>query len=160
MRLGRTGFVGAIAGVVLGGFVAAAGCEGTDDPVSGGTEAELHGGFGFHRGHRGHDAGSVGGGAAGTTGGAPGVITGGTSGGGTGTNGVTGADGGAVADCDICTQAQQCCVVVQGDQPGCTFSAATCASETGDARPAYINACLVYLKAVRGVWAVPPAECR
>src|SRR3954465_7174747 len=108
MRLGRTGFVGAIAGVVLGGFVVAAGREGTDDPVSGGTEAELHGGFGFHRGHRGHDAGSVGGGAAGTTGGAPGVITGGTTGGGNpGTNGVTGADGGAVADCDICTQAQQ-----------------------------------------------------
>jgi hypothetical protein len=159
MRLGRTGFVGAIAGVVLGGFVAAAGCEGTDDPVSGGAEAELHGGFGFHR-HRGADAGSVGGGMAGTTGGGTGVVTGGTTGGGTpGTNGVTGAGGGAVADCDVCAKAQQCCVYVQGADAGCAFSAATCAAETGDAQPAYINTCGVYLGTVRSVRVEHPAEC-
>ena len=63
MQLERIGLVGAIAGVVLGGLVAVAGCEGADDAVSGPDEAELHGGFQFHHGHRGRDAGSVGGAA-------------------------------------------------------------------------------------------------
>ena len=39
MRTERIGVVGAIAGVVLGGLVAAAGCVGADDEVSGGDEA-------------------------------------------------------------------------------------------------------------------------
>jgi hypothetical protein len=158
MRVERIGLVGAIAGVVLGGLVAAAGCDGTGDTVSAPDEAELHGGFRFHRGHFGRDAGSMGGGVAGTTGGGMGVVTGGGS---AGTSGNGAADGGAVADCDICTQAKQCCDVVQTQQPGCTFSAATCSSMVGDARPAYVNACLVFLNAVRGTWGGnPPAECR
>ena len=44
MRTERIGVVGAIAGVVLGGLVAAAGCVGADDEVSGGDEAELQSG--------------------------------------------------------------------------------------------------------------------
>ena len=52
MQLERIGVVGAIAGVVLGGLVAVAGCEGADDAVSGPDQAELHGGSRFHRGHR------------------------------------------------------------------------------------------------------------
>jgi hypothetical protein len=163
MQPGRMGVVGAVAGIVLGGLVAVAGCEGAgDDAVSGGNEAELHGGSPYHRRHRGPDAGSVGGSVAGTTGGGTGGITGGATGGGTpGRNGATTADGGTVADCDICTQAQKCCEVVQVENPNCTFSAATCASEVGEARPAYVNACLVYVVSVRGVWAGnPPAECR
>ena len=149
MQLERIGVVGAIAGVVLGGIVAAAGCEGADDTVSAPDEAELHGGSRFHHVHRGNDAGSVGGGVAGTTGGGTGVVTGGTTGG-----------GGAVADCDVCTQAQQCCDVVASGGPVCSFSAASCSSMVGDARPAYVNACLVFLVTARGARANPPAECR
>ena len=137
MRIERLGLVGAIASVVLGGIIAATGCQGGDDAVSGSDEAELHGGARFHHGNRGHGAGSV------------------------GTNGNGAADGGAVADCDICTKTQQCCDVVTSQGPVCTFSAATCASMVGDARPAYVNACLVFLMAVRGTWqGNPPAECR
>jgi hypothetical protein len=90
------------------------------------------------------------------------VVTGGAPGGSTaGTNGATATDGGSVADCDVCTQANQCCTVVQVEDPNCTFSAATCASEVGEARPAYANACLTYLVTVRGAWSGnPPAECR
>ena len=79
--------------------------------------------------------------------------TGGTDGNGT-------ADGGAVADCDVCTQAQQCCDVVASGGPVCSFSAASCSSMVGDARPAYVNACLVFLVTARGARANPPAECR
>jgi len=152
---------GAVIGLVLGGLVGAAGCDGTDDVVSYGGEAELHSGFPFHHRHRGPDAGSVGGGGAGTSGGGMGVITGGTTGGAAGMNGATAGDGGPVTDCNICTQAQQCCEVVQVTQPTCTFSAATCAAEVGDARPAYVNACLTYVVTVRGAWGGnPPAACR
>ena len=139
MQLERIGVVGAIAGVVLGGIFAAAGCEGADDPVSGPDEAELHGGSRFHHVHRGNDAGSAGS---------------------VGTNGNGTADGGAVADCDVCTQAQQCCDVVASGGPVCSFSAASCSSMVGDARPAYVNACLVFLVTARGARANPPAECR
>jgi len=161
MRTGRIGVGGAIAGVVLGGLVAAGGCVGTDDEVSGGdeAEAELQSGFSFRRPHRRRDAGTVGTGVAGTTGGGAGPATGGTTGGGTaGTNGATGGD--AVADCGICTQAQQCCEAL-GTLTNCTFSAATCASMSDAARPGYVNACLTHLVAVRGTWGGnPPAECR
>ena|SRR5436190_3857750 len=162
MGLGRIGVVGAVAGVVLGGLVAVAGCEGAGDATSGGDEAELHGGFPSHQRHHGKDAGSVGGGVAGTAGGGTGGVTGGTTGGGTaGTNGTPAADGGGLAECDVCTQAKQCCDVVQVEDPNCPFSAAVCNSEPGDARPAYANACLVYLMTVRGAWrGNPPAECR
>jgi len=162
MRTERIGVVGAIAGVVLGGLVAAAGCVGADDEVSGGDEAaaELQSGFSFHRPHRRHDAGTVSTGVAGTTGGGAGPVTGagGTIGGGTaGTNGVTG--GAAVADCDICTQAQQCCDAL--GLTNCTFSAATCASMDDAARPGYVSACRTHLVAVRGTWGGnPPAACR
>ena len=139
MQLERIGLVGAIAGVVLGGLVAAAGCEGADDAVSGPDEAELHGSSRFHQRHTGQDGGSVGS---------------------AGTNGNGAADGGSVADCDVCTQAQQCCDVVASGGPVCTFSAANCSSMVGDARPAYVNACLVFLVAARGARANPPAECR
>ena len=163
MQLERIGLVGAIAGVVLGGLVAVAGCEGADDAVSGPDQAELHGGSRFHRGHSARDAGSVGG-TVGTTGGGAGIVTGGTTGGGSGGSvGTTGAgapDGGAVADCDVCTQAQQCCDVVASGGPVCSFSAASCSSMVGDARPAYVNACLVFLVTARGARAKPPAECR
>lgn len=163
MRTERIGMVGAIAGVVLGGLVAAAGCVGADDEVSGGdeAEAELQSGFGFHRPHRRRDAGTVGTGVAGTTGGGAGPVTGagGTTGGGTaGTNGTTGGD--AVADCDICTQAQQCCEAL-GTLTNCTFSAATCASMSDAAQPGYVSACRTHLVAVRGTWGGnPPAACR
>ena len=85
--------------------------------------------------------------------------SGGTTGGGTaGTNGAPGGD--AVADCDVCTQAQQCCNTVEAE-PHCSFSAATCASMAVDARPAYVNACLTYVVLVRSAWSAnPPAECR
>lgn len=146
MQLERIGVVGAIAGVVLGGIVAAAGCEGADDAVSGPAEAELHGGSRFHHGHRARDAGSVGG-----SDGSVGSV---------GTNGNGAADGGADADCDVCTQAQQCCDVVASGGPVCSFSAASCSSMVGDARPAYVNACLVFLVTARGARANPPAECR
>jgi hypothetical protein len=168
MQLKRIGLIGAIAGAVLGGLVAVAGCDGTDDAVGGQDQGELHGGFPFHHRHRGQDAGSVGGagasgGASGgvTTGGGMGVVTGGTTGGSAGTAGTGGADRGAVADCDVCTQAQQCCEVVDADKTACSFSAATCSAEVGDARPAYVNACLVFVVTVRGAWGGnPPAECR
>src|SRR3954468_5959322 len=141
MRTKRTGVVGAIAGVLLGGLVATVGCMGPDDEVSA-EAAELH------RRHHSPDAGNVGG-AAGMTGRDTG-----------GTNGATAVNGGAAADCDICTQAQQCCSVLEG-HPQCSFSAVTCASMVGDARPAYVNACLTFVMAVRGVWSGnPPAECR
>ena len=143
MQLERIGLVGAIVGVVLGGLVAAAGCEGAGDAGIGGDEAALHGGGPFHRGHRGHDAGGAG--ATATA----------------GTTGSSAADGGAVADCDTCTKAQQCCDVVEVGGPGCSFSAATCSSMAGEARGAYVNACLTYLVTVRGAWrGNPPAECR
>ena len=158
MRLGRIGLVGAIAGAVLGALVAMAGCDGTGDAVSGQDQGELHGGFGFHHGHRGRDAGSVGGGAAGSGGASGGVTTDGGQG--VGPAAPTGG-GSTVADCEICTQAQACCLAVDADQTACSFSAATCGAEQGDARPAYVNACLVFVVTVRGAWGGnPPAECR
>jgi hypothetical protein len=151
MRTERSGVVGAIAGVVLG-IVATAGCMGDNDPGTTADAGELQG-FGYHRRPHRPDAGSVGG-VAGMTGGGAGPITGGTTGPGTTGN------GGAAADCDICTTAQQCCNVVEAD-PACSFSAVTCASMVGDARPAYVNACLTFVMAVRGVWSGnPPAACR
>jgi hypothetical protein len=163
MRLERIGLVGAIAGVMLGGLVSVVGCEGADDAATVGDEAELHGGVPFHHRHRGQDAGRVDGGAAGgTTGTGTSVVTGGTTGG--GSAGATGSgvtDGGAVADCEICTQAHQCCLAVEIAEPSCSFSAAECASMVGEARPAYVNACLVFVVSVRGAWGGnPPAECR
>ena len=160
MRLGRIGFVGAIAGVVLGGFVMTAGCDGVDDSASTENQGELHRGFWSHRGHRGQDAGTVGG-AAGTTSGGEG--TGGATGTGTaGQSGATTVDGGTTWDCDVCTQAQACCQAVRPDPTTCLFSAATCESMSGAARPAYVNACLVDLMAVRGVRTGDqlPAACR
>jgi hypothetical protein len=148
MRIERISLVGALAGIVLGGLVAV-GCDGADDTVSAGDEAALHSGFQFHRRHRGADAGSAGGSVAGTTGGGSGV------------EGATGTTGRAPStDCDVCTQAQQCCEAVAPGDPVCSFSAATCSSMDGDARPAYVNACLTFLVAARGAQANPPAECR
>jgi hypothetical protein len=158
MRVERIGLVGALAGVMLGGLVAAAGCDGSDDAVSGDDQTQVQGDFRFHRRHRGQDAGSVGGSAGGTTG----VVTGGTtgSGGAAGTSGATPGTGAPATDCDICTKAQQCCQALPAE-PVCTFSAATCASEPGEARPAYVNACLTFVVSVRGAWGGnPPAECR
>ena len=147
MQLDRIGLVGAIAGVLLGGLVTIAGCEGADDEVGGG-QAELRGGYPFHHWHRMPDAGSAGG--------SVGTSTGGSA----GTSGISAPDGGAIADCDICTQAQQCCETVEAN-PECTFSAAKCSSMVGDALPAYINACLVFVNTVRGAWGGnPPAVCR
>jgi hypothetical protein len=132
---------------------------GDDVPGTTADAAELHEGFGFHRRHHSPDAGTVGG-AAGTTGGGAGPVTGGTTGSATAGMGGATAGGGATADCDICTQAQQCCYVVEAD-PGCSFSAVTCASMVGDARPAYVNACLTFVVTVRAAWSGnPPAECR
>jgi hypothetical protein len=141
MGLERIGLVGVVASVVLGGLVATSGCEGVDDTVSGGQESELHGGGRFHRRH-------------------PVPDTGGVTGSGTaGPNSRAAADGGAVADCDVCTQAQRCCFAV-GVQ-SCSFSAATCASMVGDARPAYVVACRTQLSLTSEAWGGnPPAECR
>ena len=156
MQLERIGFVGVVAGVLLGGLVAGAGCEGADEGVSAPGEAELRGGFPFHHRRPGHDAGSVGGDAGGMPGGGAGPIG---SGGADGTG--SGPAGTAPADCDICSQAKQCCSVVEANGPGCSFSAETCASMAGDAHAAYVSACLTYVVSVRGVWAGnPPAECR
>jgi len=149
MRIGRSGFLGAVAGVVLGGIVATAGCEGADDEGSSEQQAELRGGFRFHHGHRGRDAGSVDGGAAGATGVGPGAVTG------------AAADAGAATDCDVCTRAQECRQAVAPGNDVCMFSAASCASMVGDARPAYVNACLTFLVSARGAQQPnPPAECR
>lgn len=151
MRLERIGLMGALAGVVLAGLVTGSGCDGApdDDGVSRAGQAELRSAFPVHRLHPMHDAGSVGG--------IPGGATG-TS----GSGGSAPADGGIVAsDCDICGQAYRCCAVVEADRPGCSFSAETCSSMVGDARPAYVNACLTYVVSVRGAWSGnPPAECR
>jgi hypothetical protein len=149
-RTERTGVVGAIAGVVLGGVVATAGCVGADDEVSSVDGTELNSAFGLHRRHHSPDAGSV-----------SGVATGRTTGSGTaGANGATAVAGGGAADCDVCAKAQQCCNVVEA-APGCSFSAVTCASMVGDARPAYVNACLTFVVTVRDAWSGnPPAECR
>ena len=153
MRTERIGVVGAIAGVVLGGIIATAGCMGDDEPVTTPDGAALQVGFGFHRRHHSPDAGTVGG-VAGMSGSGAGPATGGTTGPGTTVN------GGAAADCDVCTTAQQCCNVVEAD-PACSFSAVTCASMVGDARPAYVNACLTFVVAVRDAWSGnPPAACR
>jgi hypothetical protein len=141
------GLMGMVAGVVLGGIVATAGCEGADDDIGPERQAELRSGFRFHHRHGGPDAGTVGGGVGGAAG----------AGGAAGTTG----RGGAVADdCDVCTQAQQCCEVAAPGDPVCTFNAAKCSSMQGDARPAYVNACLTFLVAARGARANPPAECR
>lgn len=150
MRIERIGLVGALAGIVLGGLVMF-GCDGADDTVSAGDEAALHGDLRFHRRHRGTDAGSGGSSAAGISGGEAGVA--GTAG--------TGAAGRApTTDCDVCTQANQCCEAVAPGDPVCSFSAATCSSMAGDARPAYVNACLTFLVAARGAQPNPPAACR
>lgn len=147
MRIGEIGFLGVVAGVVLGGIVATTGCEGADDGVTGEERGELRGGFRFHHRHdrpdAGSDAGAVVGGDAGTTGGGSGAVTGGTT-----------------TDCDICTRAQQCCEAVAPGNDVCTFSAATCASMVGEARPAYVNACLTFFVSARGAQQPnPPAEC-
>ena len=55
---------------------------------------------------------------------------------------------------------EQCCEVAAPGDPVCTFNAAKCSSMQGDARPAYVNACLTFLGAARGARANPPAECR
>ncbi len=143
MRTRSFGWAGGIAGVLLTGVVAAAGCAGADDPGTSETQAELRSGEWFHHPHRDDGAG--------------GTTVAGTG----GMNGSTTADGGAATDCSICTQAQRCCGVVESQGPGCSFSASTCASMTGAARPAYVNACLTYVVSVRGAWGGnPPAECR
>ena len=78
-----------------------------------------------------------------------------------GATGAGAADAGPVVDCDICTQARRCCEVVEVGGSRCSFSAAACASNAGDARRAYVNACLTYLVTVRGAWrGSPPPECR
>jgi hypothetical protein len=152
-RIGLVAVV--VAGVVLGGLIATAGCDGVDDTVSGGDEAELQLGGRFHHRHRVPDAGAVTGGAtAGTNGG-----TVGPTGGPVGPTGGPAVDAGTVAGCDVCTKAQQCCFAV-GVQT-CTFSAATCSSMVGDAQPAYINACLTQISLTSSAWAGnPPAACR
>jgi hypothetical protein len=123
------------------------------DQVNGGDETTVQSGFRYHRRHGGRDGGSVAGSPGGGTAGATGAGTAGSS-------GATARDAGTgpVTDCEICTTAAQCCTAVEARQ--CSFSAAACDSMVGDARPAYINACLVYVMSVRGVWGgAPPAEC-
>ena len=164
MRTERIGVVGAIAGVVLGGLVAAAGCVGADDEVSGGDEAELQSGFAFHRPHRRRDAGTVEQRRGGNDGrwSWTGDRRRGTTGGGTaGSSGATAVDGGSVADCDICTQAQQCCHAVETN-PRCTFSAATCASMVDAARPRLRQRVSHDCRGGQGrvVGGNPPAVCR
>jgi len=162
MRRERIGLLGVISGMVLGGLVAGPGCGGPDDAVSGGDQEELSGGFLYHRRHRVRDAGSVGGSGAGTVDAGTPSGTGGTIGDGTGGTGGTSGSGpvGGAEDCGVCTQAQQCCGVVEVDGPGCSFSAATCSSMVGDARPAYVNSCLTFVVAVKDAWAGrPPAGC-
>jgi len=149
MRTTRMGWVGGIAGLMLGVLVAAAGCAGADDTVTTEQEGELHNGFSFHHPrHRPDGGGANTGGTSGRE--APGGMT-----------GSTGSDAGAVADCNVCTTAEQCCGAVEGKPAPCSFSATTCSSMTGAARPAYVNTCVTYVASVRGVWAGnPPAECR
>jgi hypothetical protein len=149
MHIERIGVVGLVAGVMLGGIVAMAGCEGADDAVSGGDEEEVQSGFRLHRRHRGADAGSV----AGTTGGA--------TGGAGGTNGAVAPGGGAVADSDICAKAERCCKVLPG-YPTCPFKAApTCPWTVGEVPPDCAVGCITFVMAVRGTWGGnPPAECR
>jgi hypothetical protein len=161
MRLERIGLLGVISGMVLGGLVAGPGCGGSDDTVSGGDQEGLSGGFLYHHRHRVRDAGSVGGSPVGSVDGGTQPGTGGTIGGGTGGTTGSGPVGGGVAeDCGICTEAQQCCDVVEVDGPGCSFNAATCSSMAGDARPAYVNSCLTFVVAVKDAWAGhPPAGC-
>ena len=153
MRIERMSLVGAIAGVVLSGLVAAApGCGGSDDnyAVGGEEQGELRGGFRSHRRHRANDAGIVGSGAGGTAGGA-------TGDGAAGANGTTAPDGDAVANCAMCAKAQQCCAVVENRV--CTFISETCNSTVDDGQP-HIG-CLTYVVSVRGAWGGnPPAECR
>jgi hypothetical protein len=137
MRTKGISWVGRIAGLML---VAVTGCAGADDPATTEQQGELHGGFSFHHPHHGPDAG--------------GSMTGGTS-------GANGPTTGPQADCDVCTQAAQCCAVVESGGTGCSFSAATCSSMAGPARPAYVNACLTYVVTVRSAWSEnPPAACR
>jgi len=158
MQRKRIGFLGAAAGVLLGGLVAGtAGCVGADDSVSGGEEAELRGGFPVHRRHFGRDAGSPGGSVGGTADGGGAPVGGGGS---TGSASGSTDSGVPAADCEVCAQAYRCCAAVQTDRAGCSFSAETCSSMTGAARPAYINACLTEVVSVRGAWSgSPPAEC-
>ena len=66
--------VGAVAGVVLGGFVAVTGCEGSDTGTGVAEQGELHGRPAFH-GRRSRDAGGVADAATADSGG----VTGGTS---------------------------------------------------------------------------------
>jgi hypothetical protein len=138
MRANATGWMGGIGGAVLSAFIAAAGCAGADDVGTSEQQAELHIRNGFHHPHHDGDAGTVG-------------IS--------GTGGGMGAA--AAADCDVCTQAAQCCAAVEASDQGCSFNATTCASEVGPARPAYVNGCLTYVVSVRGAWGGnPPAACR
>src|SRR4051794_21587364 len=132
MRVERMGMVGAVAGVVLGGFVALGGCEGTDPGTGVAEEGELHGRPGFH-GRRPSDAGGVADAASAGTGG----ITGGPGdASNVRTDGAVATDGGSITDCGICTQAKQCCEAVTAGGPVCAFNAETCSSMVGDARAA------------------------
>jgi hypothetical protein len=135
MRTKGFGSVGGIVGVMLGGLIAAGGCVGADEPATTEAEGALHGGHRVHRPHSTADAG---------------------------TTGSSTADAAATADdCGICTQAAQCCLAVQSDPSGCSYSAATCSSMSDVARPYYVNACLTYVVSVRGAWSGnPPAACR
>jgi len=154
MRVERMGLVGAVAGVVLGGFVAVGGCEGSDMGTAVAEQGELHGRPVFH-GRRGRDAGGVAdAGTGGVTGGPAGVGT-------VGTDGPAATDGGSIADCGICTQAKQCCDEVAAGGPVCAFNAETCSSMVGDARAAYVRGCGDFLWTTSAAWSgSPPAACR
>src|SRR5882724_11536483 len=73
-----------------------------------------------------------------------------------------GAPGPAVASgagCKPCATASACCDAVGGG-PECVFSAATCASLTGNARDTYIDGCQTFVKSVAVAWKQkPPSEC-
>jgi hypothetical protein len=124
--------------------------EGEDDAVG---DPSLNGDIAFrpHRRIQGIN------GAAGIAGGPTGI--------GGGTAGTTGAEGniatpGVAVGCDVCAKAQQCCSVVTGQGPLCTFSATTCAAMIPVARDAYVRRCLSFLDTTATAMSTPPPECR
>ena len=129
----------ALASILLGGLVASTGCEGveTDDTVA--DDVTLPGTPAFHS--RRHFRGRTG--SAGMSGG---------DGSGTARDAGTPA-----ASCELCATTQQCC---EAANVPCTFSVEACTSRTGVARDAYAHNCLVFIKAITGARADPPAVCR
>jgi hypothetical protein len=105
--------------------------------------------------HRRHDA-ATGGTSQGTTAGTGGV--GNASGGGT-----AGTSGSALTyDCNLCTQANDCCEAVNPEGSGCTFSANTCFAYSADSQKNYSIYCLTFIRTVISAWQPqsPPPVCQ